>query len=189
MKVLFYDVETTGVKHWRNCIHQISGIVVIDGIEKERFDLKIKPHPKAEIDQEALKISGVTQQQIEAYPEAMEAYYKLLAILSLYVDRYDKKDKMYLAGYNNASFDNQFLRAFFLQQEDQYFGSWFWPEPLDIYVLAGHFLRERRRKMLDFKLKTVAREMGIQVDEAKLHDALYDVELTFRIYQLMELGW
>ena len=30
-KLFFYDLETTGVKHWKNGIHQISGRIVIDG--------------------------------------------------------------------------------------------------------------------------------------------------------------
>jgi uncharacterized protein YprB with RNaseH-like and TPR domain len=30
MKILFFDLETTGVKFWKNGIHQISGIVDID---------------------------------------------------------------------------------------------------------------------------------------------------------------
>jgi DNA polymerase-3 subunit epsilon len=37
--------------------------------------------------------------------------------------------------------------------------------------------------MENFKLKTVAQEMGIEVDESKLHDAKYDLELTYQIYQ------
>lgn len=36
-KLLFFDLETTGVKFWRNGIHQIGGIVDIDGQEAERL--------------------------------------------------------------------------------------------------------------------------------------------------------
>lgn len=39
MKLLFYDLETTGIKYWRNGIHQISGEIVIDGEVKERLTL------------------------------------------------------------------------------------------------------------------------------------------------------
>lgn len=28
MKLLFFDLETTGVKFWRNGIHQIGGVVI-----------------------------------------------------------------------------------------------------------------------------------------------------------------
>ena len=42
------------------------------------------------------------------------------------LEKFDKKDKFFLVGYNNASFDNQFFRAFFVQNNDMYFGSYFW---------------------------------------------------------------
>lgn len=54
MKLLFFDLETTGVKFWRNGIHQIGGIVDIDGQEAERFDIRLAPNPAATIEQEAL---------------------------------------------------------------------------------------------------------------------------------------
>ena len=38
MKLLFFDLETTGIKYWRNGVHQISGEIVIDGVTKESFN-------------------------------------------------------------------------------------------------------------------------------------------------------
>lgn len=51
-KLLFFDLETTGVKFWRNGIHQIGGIVDIDGQEAERFDIRLAPNPAATIEHE-----------------------------------------------------------------------------------------------------------------------------------------
>ena len=39
--------------------------------------------------------------------------------------------------------------------------------------------------MTDFKLKTVAKQLGIIVDESKLHDAKYDIILTKQIYEIV----
>ena len=44
MTTLFVDVETTGVSVVRDSIIQISGIFVVDGEEKERFDFKVRPY-------------------------------------------------------------------------------------------------------------------------------------------------
>lgn len=41
MKQIFYDLETTGTKYWRNGIHQLSGLVVIDGEVKEEFNFHV----------------------------------------------------------------------------------------------------------------------------------------------------
>lgn len=64
MKLLFFDLETTGTNPGRNGIHQISGQVVIDGIVKESFDFHVQPNPKAAIEDEALAVAGVTREQI-----------------------------------------------------------------------------------------------------------------------------
>lgn len=181
-KLLFFDLETTGVKFWRNGIHQIGGIVDIDGQEVERFDIRLAPNPAATIEQEALDVAGVTLEQVQSYQPMEEGYRQLVGILSKYVNKFDKRDKMYLVGYNNAGFDNNFLRALFIQCGDKYFGSWFYPNCMDVYVMVTPFLMGVRNDMENFKLMTVARTMGIEIDENKLHDATYDIELTRDIF-------
>lgn len=182
MKQLFFDLETTGICYWKHGIHQISGEIVIDGETRECFDYKVRPNPRAQIEEEALRVGGVTREQILAYPPMEEVYRSFIDLLGKYVDRYDKRDKFFLVGYNNASFDNPFLKAFFVQNGDQYFYSWFWINSIDVMVLASQRLILRRPEMKDFRLETVAREMGIKLDPALLHDASYDIRLTRMLY-------
>ena len=185
MKLFYYDLETTGVQYWKNGIHQISGAIEIDGEVKETFNFHVQPHPKATIEQAALDIAGVTEEQVKAYTPMREVYSNLIQMMSKYVDRYNKADKFHLVGYNNASFDNQFFRAFFTQNADNYFGSWFWSDSHDVMVLASKHLAAQRTLMPNFKLMTVAKQVGIEVDESKLHDALYDIELTREVYKIV----
>lgn len=49
-------------------------------------------------------------------------------------------------------------------------------------VLATPFLAEARSQMPNFKQGTVAKYLGIPVDDTKLHDALYDIEICKAIY-------
>jgi DNA polymerase-3 subunit epsilon len=183
MKILFFDLETTGVNPGKHGIHQISGEIVIDGKSVETFDFKVRPNPQAVIEQEALDVCKVTKEQILAYPAMIEIYAKLTQMLAKYVDKFNKTDKFFLAGYNNAAFDNQFLRGFFLQNRDQYFGSWFWSNSIDVMVLATQHLLDERGKMENFKLSTVAKYLGIDVTDDSLHDALYDLKLTRAVYE------
>lgn len=185
MKLFYFDLETTGVKFWKNGIHQISGMIEVDGIVKEEFNYLVRPFERAIIEPDAMLIGKVTSEQICLYPSMSEVYNKLIALLSKYVDKWNKKDKYYTVGYNNASFDNAFLRAWFVQNNDNYYGSWFWSCPIDVMVLAGQHLIDKREKMNDFKLMSVAKEMGIAIDEKKLHEASYDIYLTRSIYKLI----
>lgn len=164
----------------------MSGMIVIDGEIKEKFDFKVRPNPQAEILDEALEVAGVTRDQILAYPPMGEVYHQFVdGILAKYVDRYNKTDKFFLVGYNNASFDNQFLRGFFLQNGDKYFGSWFWANCMDVMVLATPYLAAKRAEMKDFKQGTVAKALGIPVEDEKLHDALYDIEICKAIFDIV----
>lgn len=186
MKLLFFDLETTGIKYWKNGIHQISGEIVIDGVTKESFNYNVCPHPQCEVEDTALEVCGVTREQIFSYPDMHEVYLDFVNMLSRYVDKYDTKDKFFLVGYNNASFDNSFLKAFFVQNGDSFFYSWFWVNSIDVMVLATQHLMQERHQMKDFKQETVARTLGIEFDSEKLHDAAYDIWLTRRIYETVQ---
>lgn len=183
MKKVFFDLETTGVMHWKNGIHQIAGLIEIDGKVVEEFDLKIQPNPAALIEKEALDVAGITQQDLATYMPFKQGYLTFTELLSKYCNKFDKKDKYFLYGYNNAPFDNQFLRAFFVQNGDQYFGSWFWANSVDVMVLAAEHLLAQRAEMENFKLHTVAKQFGIEVEDEKLHDGMYDIYLTKKIYE------
>ena len=185
IKKFFYDLETTGVDPRRNGIHQIAGCIEIDGEIVESFNFKVAPNPKAVNEEEALKVGGVTLEQIQGYPEMGQVFRKFKVLLSKYCDPYDKSDKMYLVGFNNAHFDDNFLRAWFAQNGDSYFGSWFHAGSLDVMVLASQYLIERRHTMPNFKLMSVAREVGISIDASKLHDANYDILITRAVYNIV----
>ena len=182
---IFYDVETTGVKPTKHSIHQIAGAIEVDGLVHADFNFKVRPHPKAKIEQQALTVCGVTEEQILAYPPMEEVHAELIDLLSKYIDRFDKTSKAYLVGYNNRKFDDIFLRAWFEQCGNRFFGSWFWSDSLDVICFASEYLADRRTKMPSFKLHRVAKTLGIEVDETRLHDAIYDVILTRQVYRIV----
>jgi len=184
MKLLYFDVETTGLSAAKCAIHQLSFIIEIDGSIKERINLQIRPFTGALVSDTALKISNVTEEQISKYPyDYWQAFKVFEKVLDRYIDKYKKSDKFFLVGYNNATFDNHFLRAFHLRNEHKYFGSYFWANPIDVYVLASHKVMNERHLLTDFKLKTACKHFNIEVDESKLHDAIYDVELTRDLFK------
>lgn len=184
-KLFFYDLETTGTNPGRNGIHQISGEIVIDGKSLETFDFKVQPNPKAQIEDAALAVGGVTREQIMAYPPMGQVYTQLVTMLAKYVNKYDKTDKFHLVGYNNRGFDDNFFRGFFLQNGDNYFGSWFWADSIDVLVLASTLLAHRRAELPNFKLATVADFLGIDTTAGKLHDASFDIYVTKAVFDFI----
>ncbi len=182
---IYYDLETTGVDPRKNGIHQMSFLIEQDNELVRELNMKVRPRDNAIYEPEALKIGGVTEEAVREYPDMKRVYNKLILILAEYMDRYDRKDKAYLVGFNNRSFDDIFFRRFFEDNGDTYFGSWFWTDSLDVMVLASQYLIDRRTSMSSFKLKRVATELGLDVEEEKLHDAFYDVQLTRQIYRIV----
>lgn len=187
MKIIkiFYDLETTGLDPKKHSLHQLSGIIDINDVTVEAFDIKSRPHPKALIEPAALRIAGKTEEQILGYQDMKSAHGEFTSLLGKYINKRDPKDKAYLIGFNNASFDNDFLRMFFELNGDPFMMSWFWSDNLDVMALASQYLMDRRRGMPSFKLKRVAKELGIEIDESQLHDAAYDVYLTRKIYRIV----
>lgn len=183
MKYFLYDLETTGLDSKKNAIHQLSGKVIINGVVKETFDIHMQPFAGAEISDEALRIGNVTRGQIASYQPQREAYKQVMAILSKYVNKFDKTDKMYLVGFNNVRFDNDFFRAFFERNGNHYFGSYFWSDSMDCMIFASALLAPKRSQMPNFKQSTVAQYLGVTVAEDKLHNANYDIELCQAIFE------
>lgn len=183
VKTLFYDVETTGTNYMKHSIIELAGIIEIDGVERERFEWKVRPHPKAVIEEPALKANGHKREDLDTYPPMEDVHAKLKKQVCKYIDPYDRKDKFHLIGYNNRGFDDNFLRMLFTLCGDNFFGSLFWADSIDVMSSASHHLMHVRHTMPSFKLHRVAKTLGIPVDDSKLHQALYDIELTREVYR------
>lgn len=188
MKACFIDVETTGLDPVKNGIIQISGDIFSDERLVVPFNFKVAPLPIDAISATALSVSGTTREDISGFPTPQKVKLLLTNIFAKQVDKYDSKDKMFFIGYN-AYFDMQFMREWFRKLGDTYFGSYFWYPPIDVMILAGYKLMSVRKDMPDFKLHSVAKQLGITVDSSRLHDAYYDIELTKQICCQLKLSF
>lgn len=182
---VFYALETTGFEVRKHSIHRIAGIIEVNGEGVEEFDIKTRPHPKAIIDEGVLQACRKTQEELLAYPDMKHAHKEFKAVLGKYIDPFDTKHKAWNVGFNNRNFGDVFLRAWFKQNGDEFIGSWFWPDSLDVLVLASQYLIGRRTGMPSFRLHRVAKEIGLEVRDEDLHDAMYDVRLIRQIYRVV----
>ena len=186
MKIFFLDLETTGTDREKHGIHQISGAIVINGEVKEHFNFRVRPHPSALIDFKALEVCGITFNQIQQYPEMPVVFSNIVNIISKYTTIDDDKDKFFIAGYNSQSFDGGHFAKWFQRNSNlKLFNKSFWTVSLDVMILAQSYLMNVRHEMENFKQNTVARKLGIEVDDSKLHDAEYDIDLCMSIYNIV----
>jgi len=189
-KVLWVDLETTGTNPIRHGIIQLAALVEIGGILEAELNLKMAPLAKHEIEEEALAVNSVTQEEINTYPHQSKQYPEFEALLSRYINRYEKLDKFILAGYNINAFDEPFLRQLFLDnaatRRDRkyggYFGSWFfWPKR-DVQTYLAEHIAEHGLRLPNYQLSTVCEHFNIPIDA---HDALSDIQATRTLYRVL----
>jgi DNA polymerase III alpha subunit (gram-positive type) len=178
MKIMYLDVETTGLDRERNDIMQLAGVLA-DGEEEIKFNYFLRPYGTARIDLKALEVTGITMEQLMSYPPQNLAFEEFHKLLMAHVDPWNKQDKMLICGYN-VDFDIAFLRRWFELNGDKYFFSWFWNPPLDAMYLAGWALCGKRASLPNFKLATVYEEL-LHKPMANAHDAFADVYATREI--------
>jgi len=185
MKTIFFDLETTGVDFDNSAVIQIGAILDINGKEVASANIKIRPHEGAVIDPGALKVTGLTKDELYDDPERLtplEAYWRFMEMWGFKRGAFVRQaDRVQLAGYNSLAFDNRFLQALGRRAGDNYtYAKYHWPG-IDVASIACAGLRSCRGFMKDFKLMTVAKELGVNVD-GQAHDALFDVHVTRELY-------
>ena len=130
MKIIYYDLETTGLDPLLNTIHQLSMITEVDGVEVDRLNLFISPISRfrkvitfkegdewkrefsfglKEYNQSALDIAGMTiEQLVDRGLDGNKAFAELKKFLGRNCNKFDKNDKYFLIGFNNRKFDDNF---------------------------------------------------------------------------------
>lgn len=170
-KILYFDVETTGLNALQNDIIQLSGIVEIGGEVKDEFNFKMQPFSYENISAEALEANGLSVEKIKTFPTPQDTHKSFCKVLEKWCNKFDRSDKFYPAGYN-VKFDIDFLAKFFLKNEDNYLGSWINWHALDAlpFLYAMDFKGEIA--LPNCKLSTICEHFKI---ELTAHDALSDV--------------
>jgi len=186
MKILWFDTETTGLTE-NSAMFQISGVIEIDGVEVEEFDIFCSPHEGADISEQALEVTGVTREQLESYGTPKKAYEELVAIFSKYIDKFNRDDKFIVAG-QNVKFDIDVLNRFFRRNGDNYLGSFLnYKQVFDtLSVYTALEIAEVVPKLENHKLETICKTMGVELSNA--HNSLADIKATKAVGDKMLAG-
>jgi len=185
-KNFYVDIETTGLFQRVHGVHQIAGFIEVNDKIEATVNINVRPLDDDRIEDSALEICGVTKEKIMSYPTAQEGHDELLSIMKQFVDPFNKRDKFNFVGYNCHKFDFPFLYEWFKKLDDKFFGSWFWKPSIDVLLIASYVLQMHRSELEDFKLINVAKYLGIEVDEARLHESSYDAWITRLVYKELQ---
>ena len=185
-KILYIDTETGGVDFQKSALIQLSGIVEIDGVEKEKFNFYVKPFFNSEVTEEALQVQGRTFEELstDKYFDEKIVYRDFVAILDKYIDKYDKTDKFLVAGFN-VNFDINIIKALFLRNHNSFLDSYiesaaFVLDPMQIVT----FLQEAQvlPKLANNKLGTLCEYFNIKFEA---HDSMEDIIATKALIKKM----
>lgn len=186
-KIIFIDTETGGINAEKSALIQLSGIIEVDGTEKEKFNFYIKPFENSEVNEKALEVQGRTLEELgtEKYIDESIIYKKFLEILDKYIDKYDKNDKFIVAGYN-VKFDIDILKALFERNNNKFLFSYFNSSMLDpLYSVRLLQVAGMLPVLENNKLETWCKYFNI---ELKAHDSLQDITATKKLIEkLIEL--
>ena len=207
--ILFFDLETTGIDPEKCGIHQISGAFVVNGKIAETFNYHVKPKEGCLCSEKAMEMAGHTYEEMMASDEYLpmgEVCDMVFNKIVLYCGGKNEKGyvdwnkKIYVGGYNIHKFDCPFMRQWFIDNgkvihdpktnEDKSEWGYLISGEIDVMLLVEPVLMRVRSRMKNIKQYSVAEALGIPVDESRLHEAGYDIELCFAIYKtVVERGY
>ena len=185
-KVLWLDVETTGLDCRKHGLREVGFIIEIDGVEVDKGVFRINPFTyttrDVEIDDYALEISKASIEDLESYDSSSYCFKELMKKLVKYVNVNDKNDCFVIAGYNTA-FDIGFIKEWFKEMglQDSY-KDLFHYKSLDVFSIVFALRHIGLNSAENDKLETMCNYFGIEIDA---HNALSDIEATKKLYELI----
>ena len=185
-KVLWLDVETTGLDCRKHGLREVGFIIEIDGVEVDKGVFKINPFTYTTkdvvIDDYALEISKVSIEDLESYDRVSYCFKELMKKLVKYVNVNDKNDCFVIAGYNTA-FDIGFIKEWFKEMGllDSY-KDLFHYKSLDVFSIVFALRHLGINSAENDKLETMCNYFDIEIEA---HNALSDIEATKKLYELI----
>ena len=171
MRLLWLDCETGGLEAGYHEMLTVAGIIEIDKKVVMDFHFKMKPRYPDRLNPTALKVNGLTYNEIMGFPDQFDTVYKLKKIFIKYGLR---NNKLICAGHN-VGFDRGFLNALFLQLGCKTLHYWLDYHHLDTMSVAAWLRYVGKLNIDSLKLVDLCLHFGIPL---KAHDAFEDIQAT-----------
>ncbi len=169
-KLIFIDIETTGLDFTQNEIIEIGAVLVSDGEIIKEFECKVNPISIQNSNPISLKINHYNKedwQDAVSLPEALE---KLLEI---------SNDAIMVA--HNVAFDSQFLDYAFLNTGLKNNMHYHKLDTISIAYAKLHGMGDMQK----YSLRSLCEQF--QIENKNAHSALSDARATYELYKKLML--
>lgn len=174
IKLCFLDTETGGIEPAKHALLSVSMIIDIDG-QSVAHSWRIQPVPGKTITPEAMAVNGLNPSEGLV---SNNGYQQVINTLDAYISRYDRDDKLVLIGHN-VGFDEQFMREFFIDNHNIYYGSYFrYPSLCTCALTHLAVVTGRIPEPPNYRLRTCCQLFGVPFDIEQAHGSDYDVAVT-----------
>jgi len=183
------DTETSGLKVGYHEILQIAIIPLDNNIDhakdKPLLDIKIKPTHWHRIDYEAMKVTKI--QLMEICDTGLPAVKAADLLMYWFEERIKlpERKRIIPLGYNCSAFDMPFIQEWLGQES---YSRCFHGHARDVMTVCN-FLNDlsdfhaEQTPFSELKLRSVCNALGIEIDNSRTHDALYDSIITAKCYK------
>jgi len=185
-KILFIDTATTGMNSEKCAIYRLGGIYTEDGIEKSRFEFRMRPFINARINEQSLWISGETRASLQLYQDEKTAFNNFLSYINQLIDLKNPRDKAYIAGFNAANRDVPFIREWFRRNGNERFRDYFYVQVLDLMCISAFGLINIRNTMPDFHLETAARFLQVRATISEKYNSINNAKICLDMYRTLQ---
>jgi DNA polymerase III alpha subunit (gram-positive type) len=179
MNLIYLDTETTGLDPHLNDIIEVAGIIEIDGVKVDEFDLYVQPINYDSIQQSAIDAHHISVEQMRGFEPPSEVIKKLNAKLLSY------SQHPYIIIGQNPKFDYLMLNHFWKKHESvavRPFNFVFNYKTYDLTSVAALFHIAGIFNFGNFKLGSIIKEIGISFN-GEAHNALVDTRATYEAWQ------
>ena len=181
-KILWLDVETTGLSPRRNGIISIAAFMMVDGVidpVRGRFVAEMNPVGR-EIEDSALAVNGYTREQIEAAKDWAGVAVDFVTWMASFATEFPIQ-KAICGGYYN-SFDVGMIGNWLESTGLYLIGEFIEPRLLDVCDMAKRSGHSSIRYLPNKKLGTVSKALGIDLGD-KAHTAEGDILATIEVWK------
>lgn len=188
-KILFLDTVTTGMgpEINRYGIYRFGGIYTEDGVEKERFEFKLRPFSGARMVDSSLWITGESRSGLIYCEDEASAFARFTDLLDRHVNVKNAADKICIAGFNAMSVDIPFLKEMFKRNSNPHFRDYFRYQGIELMSVCALALMKNRVELPNFHLDIAARTLGILPTRGEQYSCIDSAKTCLDMYRKLSI--